>query len=158
MISKRHCTWLFALLLAVPFLAGRSVAAQNQEGGDRPRGQMGGRRGPMSPDDRIKQMTKDLNLTADQQGKLKPILETQQQKMQDLRNDTSGDRDSMRGKMRQIQEDTNKQIRDVLDDKQKETFDKQEQERQQRMQNRRGGMGGPGGGGPDGPPPPPSQD
>ena len=160
MISKRQCTWLFAFLLAVPFIAGGPAAAQNQGGGDGPGGQMGrgGRRGPMSPDDRLKQMTKDLNLTADQQTKIKPILEAQQQKMQDLRNDNTGDRQSMRGKMRQIQEDTNMQIRDLLDDKQKETFDKQEQERQQRMQNGRGGRGGPGGG-PDGngAPPPPQQ-
>jgi Spy/CpxP family protein refolding chaperone len=109
----------------------------------------------MSTDDRLKQMTKDLNLTADQQTKIKPILDAQQQKMQDLRNDNSGDRQSMRGKMRQIQDDTNMQIRNLLDDKQKETFDKQEQERQQRMQNGRGGRGGPGGA--DGPPPPQQQ-
>ncbi len=158
MISKRYGIWFLALLFATPLTASRSVAAQNQDGGDSPRGQMGrgGRRGPMSTNDRLKQMTKDLNLTADQQAKIKPILEAQQQKMQDLRNDNSGDRDSMRGKMRQIQDDTNKQVRDLLDDKQKDIFDKQEQERQQRMQNGRRGRGGPGGG-PDGTPPPPQQ-
>jgi periplasmic protein CpxP/Spy len=158
MISKRQCTLLFALLLAIPFIAFRPVAAQNQDGGEGPNGQMGrgGRRGPMSTDDRLKRMTKDLNLTADQQTKIKPILDTEQQKMQDLRNDNTGDRQSMRGKMRQIQDDTNMQIRDLLDDTQKVTFDKQEQERQQRMQNGRGGRGGPNGGA-DGPSPPQQQ-
>ena len=100
----------------------------------------------MSPDDRLKRMTKEFNLTADQQSKIKPILVDEQKKMEDLRNDSSGDRQAMRGKMMQIRQDTNDQVRALLDDKQKEKFDKQEQERQDRMQNRRGGgPGGPGG-------------
>jgi periplasmic protein CpxP/Spy len=146
MTSTRRTTWLLALLLAVPVVAGLAGAAQNQGEQERPRGQtgQGGRRGPMSPDDRLKQMTKDLDLTSDQQTKIKPILEAEQKKMQDLMNDTSGDRQSMRAKMQEIQQDTNKQVRALLDDKQKDAFDKQEQERQQRMQDRRGG-GGPGG-------------
>jgi Spy/CpxP family protein refolding chaperone len=152
MISKRRCTWWLALLLAVPLVAGGAVAAQSQgeEGG--PRGQMGpgGRRGPVSPDDRLKHMTKDFKLTTDQQTKIKPILEAEQKKMQDLMNDASGDRESMRAKMQEIQKDASKQVRDLLDDKQKDQFDKQEQEHQQRMRDRRGGPGGPGG-----PPQPP---
>jgi periplasmic protein CpxP/Spy len=145
MISKRRCTWILSLLLAMPFLAGSAAAAQNQGGGPRGQAGPGGRRGPMSTDDRLKQITKDFDLTSDQQAKIKPILEDQQKKMQDLRSDTNADRQSMRSKMQQIQQDANTQIRAALDDKQKEKFDKQEQERQQRMQNRRGGMGGPGG-------------
>ena len=152
MISNRRCAYLLALLLAVPLVAGGVVAAQRQGVQGGPRGQMGrgGRRGPMSPDERLKQMTKDFNLTTDQQTKIKPILEAEQKKMQDLMNDTSGDRESMRAKMQEIQKDASKQVRDLLDDKQKEMFDKQEQERQQRMRDRRGGAGGPGG-----PPQPP---
>lgn len=110
----------------------------------------GGRRGPMSPDDQLKQMTKNFNLTADQQSKIKPILVDAQKKMEDVRNDSSLDRPTMRQKMMQIRQDTNDQVRGLLDDKQKEKFDKQQQERQDRMQNRRGG--GPGGpAGPAGP-------
>jgi Spy/CpxP family protein refolding chaperone len=146
MISKRCCIWILSLLLAMSFLAGSAAAAQNQgEGGPRGQAGPGGRRGPMSPDDRLKQMTKDFNLTSDQQATIKPILVDEQKKMQDLRNDTNADRQTIRSKMQQIQQDTNTQIRAALDDKQKEKFDKQEQEREQRMQNRRGGMGGPGG-------------
>jgi len=108
----------------------------------------------MSPDDRLKQMTKNFKLTADQQTKIKPILEDMQKKMEDLRNDSTGNRQEMRGKAMKITEDANTQIRAVLDDKQKEKFDKQEQERMQRMQNRRGGgMGAPRGDSPSGPPP-----
>ena len=138
MVSKRSIYWVLSLFLAMPFLAVSAPAAQYQGGGQgSPRGQMGGGgpRGPMSPDDRLKQMTKDYNLTADQQTKIKPILADEQKKMEDLRNDSSADRQSMRSKMMHIRQDTNTQIRALLDDKQKDMFDKQEQ----RMQNRRRG-------------------
>ncbi len=74
-------------------------------------------------------MTKFFDLTSDQQTKIKPILVDEQKKMEDLRSDSSGDRQAMREKMFQIQKDTNAQIRDVLDDKQKEKFDNQQQDR-----------------------------
>jgi Spy/CpxP family protein refolding chaperone len=143
MSSKHKIMWVLALLLAAPMLASRAPAAPYQGGGYGGGQGEGGRRGPMSPDDRLKRMTKDFNLTADQQSKIKPILVDEQKKMEDLRNDSSVDRQSMRGKIMQIRQDTNDQVRALLDDKQKEKFDKQEQQRVDRTQNRRGG--GPGG-------------
>ena len=142
MNSNRRYLWILALLIAVP-----TVAARYQGGGYGGGQGQGGRRGPMamSPDDQLKRMTKDLNLTSDQQTKIKPILVDQQKKMDDLRNDSSLDRQTMRSKMMQIRQDTTDQVRAQLDDKQKEKFDKQQQEREDRMQNRRGGPGGPGG-------------
>jgi hypothetical protein len=156
MRSKRSIYWALSVLLALPLLPVSSPAAQYQgggPGGGQGGGQGGGMRGggprgPMSPDDRLKQMTKDFNLTADQRTKIKPILVDSQKKMDDLRNDSSGDRQAMRSKMMDIQKDTNTQIRAQLDDKQKDLFDKQ----QERMQNRqRRGPGGPGGPGGDNP-------
>ena len=156
MNSKRKCLWILTVLLAVPMLAAGIPAAPFQGGGYGGGQGRGGRRGPMSPDDQLKRMTKDFNLTADQQAKIKPILVDAQKKMEDLRNDSSVDRQAMREKMMQIRQDTNDQVRALLDDKQKEKFDKQEQERQDRMQNRRGGgPGGPGGDDQGGNPPPP---
>lgn len=164
MSSRRRVLTIFALLLAVPFLAAGVRAAQmGGGGGPRPEG---GRRGmgPISPDERVKQMTKDFDLTADQQTKIKQILVDSQKKMDDMREDSSGDRQERRGKMMKLMQDTNAQVRDQFDDKQKEKFDKMEQERMQRMQGRRGGMGGPGGDnqgggnpGGDNPGPPPPQ-
>jgi Spy/CpxP family protein refolding chaperone len=149
MRSKRSIYWALSIFLALPFLPASAPAAQYQGGG--PGGGQGGgmrgggQHGPMSPDDRLKQMTKDFNLTADQQAKIKPILVESQKKMDDLRNDSSGDRQAMRSKMMDIQKDANTQIRAQLDDKQKDMFDKQ----QESMQNRRRGPGGPGGPGGD---------
>jgi Spy/CpxP family protein refolding chaperone len=155
MTSKHKCLLILVLSLTLPTLGSVSYAAQYQDGGPGGGQGRGGPRGPMSPDDQLKRMTKDLKLTDDQQSKIKPILVDEQIKMEDLRNDSSGDRQSMRGKMMEIRKNTNEQVRAQLDDKQKEKFDKQEQEREDRMQNRRGP--GPGPGGPDGnnPPPPP---
>jgi periplasmic protein CpxP/Spy len=146
MNSKRKYLWILTLLLAVPLVATGAPAAPYQGGGYGGGQGGGGRRGPMSPDDQLKRMTKDVDLTADQQAKIKPILVDAQKKMEDVRNDSSGDRPAMRQKMMQIRQDANDQIRALLDDKQKEKFDKQEQERQDMPQNRRGGgPGGPGG-------------
>jgi len=152
MSSNRRYLCILTILLAVPMLASGAPAAPYQGGGyGGGQGQGGGGRrgpgpGPMSPDDELKRMTKEFNLTADQQSKIKPILVDQQKKMEDLRNDSSGDKQGMRQKMMQIRQDTNDAIRAQLDDKQKEKFDKQQQEREDRMQNRRGGgPGGPGG-------------
>ncbi|HSZ18493.1 MAG TPA: hypothetical protein VK770_01805 [Candidatus Acidoferrum sp.] len=145
---NRKCLWILTLLLALPMMAAGVAAAQYQGGGYGGGQGGGGRRGPMSPDDQLKRMTKEFNLTANQQTKIKLILVDEQKKMEDVRNDSSVDRQTMRGKMMQIRQDSNDQVRALLDDKQKEKFDKQEQER---MQNRRGGPGGPGG---DNPSPP----
>jgi protein CpxP len=154
MKSKRNYLWMLIPLLVVPMLAGGALAFKYQGGGFGGGQGEGGRRGPMSADERLKRMTKDFNLTADQQAKIKPILMGEQKKMEDLRNDSSGDRQAMRAKGIQIRQDTNDQVRALLDDKQKEKFDKQEQERQERMQNRRGGgPGGPGGDDPGSNPP-----
>jgi Spy/CpxP family protein refolding chaperone len=156
MNSKRKYLWILTLLLALPMLAAGVPAAPYQGGGYGGGRGGGGRRGPMSPDDQLKRMTKDFDLTADQQAKIKPILVDAQKKMEDVRNDSSGDRQTMRQKMMQIRQDTNDQIRALLDDKQKEKFDKQQQERQDRPQNRRGGgPGGPGGDNSGGDAPPP---
>jgi periplasmic protein CpxP/Spy len=156
MNSKRKYFWILTLLLAVPVVATGAPAAPYQGGGYVGGQGGGGRRGPMSPDDQLKRMTKDFDLTADQQAKIRPLLVDAQKKMEDVRNDSSGDRQTMRQKMMQIRQDTNDQIRALFDDNQKEKFDKQEQERQDRPQNRRGGgPGGPGGDNSGGNSPPP---
>jgi len=145
---------ILALFLVIPFLAAGARAAQPQGGEGGPGGEEG-RRGPMSPDDRLKQMTKNFSLTADQQAKIKPVLVDAQKKMEDARNNSSGDRQAMRGKIMQIMQDTNSQVRGLLDEKQKEKFDKLEQERMQKMQDRRRGGSGKADGEKSGGAPPP---
>src|SRR6185369_1745952 len=147
MNAKRKYLWILTAFVVMPLLALSVTAMPDQGGGYAGRQGEGGRRGPMSPDEQLKRMTKDFNLTADQQVKIKPILVDEQKKMEDLRDDSSMDRQAKRGEMMQIRQDTHEQVRAQLDDKQKEKFDKQEQERKDRMQDRRGGPGGDNSGG-----------
>jgi len=149
MVLNRKYAWVLALFLAMPMLAMGARAAQ-QQGGDQQQGggdadqkEEGERQGPMSTDDRLALMTKQFNLTDAQQAKIKPILEDSEKKMEDLRSGSNNSRGAMRAKVLEIRQDTNKEIRGQLDDKQKEKFDKMEEERMARMQNRR--KGGPGG-------------
>jgi Spy/CpxP family protein refolding chaperone len=51
---------------------------------------------PPSLDKRVELMTKHLALTADQVTKVRPILETQEKEMQNIRQTNKGNRDAMR--------------------------------------------------------------
>jgi Spy/CpxP family protein refolding chaperone len=130
------------VLLAAPFLVGTAVASQYpQAGGGRHMGERG-HGGPPSAEQRLKHMSNVLNLTGDQQAKIKPILKDEQKKMEDARNSASGDRHAIFEKFQQIQDDTAKQIRPILDDTQKKKFDEMEKERRERrekMHNRQPG-------------------
>ncbi len=133
---------LVVLCAAVVF----SLAAVAQDQGA-PGGQPQARRGPMSAQDRLDMMSKELNLTDDQKAKIKPILDNEQKQVQDLRADTSLSREDMMTKRRDIMKKTNDDIKAVLNDDQKKKFDE--------MMQRRRGPGGPPGGGPGGPGGPP---
>jgi hypothetical protein len=120
---------------------------QNQAGphADAPRG----RGMHMDPDRQLQRLTRALNLTSDQQEKIKPLLVERQQKMQALQSqsqDQSAAPEDRRTQARTIMEGTNNSIKAVLNDDQKQKFDAM----QERMRRNRP-MGGPG----QTPPPPP---
>ncbi len=90
----------------------------------------------MSLTDRVDQFTEDLNLSEEQQKDLTKILTTQREKMEDLRNASDGDRSAMGGEMDELFQDTNEQILSILDDDQKEKYNKILEEKKSRWQNR----------------------
>jgi len=107
-----------ALVLAI---AGScSWAQMGPTGGGPGGGQMS--RGPMSPDQRLQMMTKQLDLTTDQQAKIKPILESESQQMQALHQDSSLSREDRMSKMQQIRQGTNDQIKPILTSDQQQKF------------------------------------
>lgn len=110
-----------------------------------PMGQGGMRRMPMTTDERLQRMTQMLNLTGDQQQKIRPILDNESQQMQTLHQDTSMSREDRVAKMRSIRESTMTQITPILTPDQ--------QKKWQGMQNRR--MEHQGGMAPQGAAPPP---
>jgi Spy/CpxP family protein refolding chaperone len=67
-----------------------------------------------SPDQRLQHMTKTLNLTPDQQEKIKPILENEQSQMQSMRQDTSMTKQDRMAKAQQLHQTSNDQINQIL--------------------------------------------
>ena len=119
-MKKKFILMTLAMALA---LGGVSMWAQMEQGPP-PGAQSGAMgHGPMTPDQRLEMMTKQLNLTADQQAKIKPLLESESQQMQTLRADTSLSREDRMSKMTQIRQGTNDQIKSSLNPDQQQKFE-----------------------------------
>jgi len=87
-----------------------------------PAGEHEGRRaGPRG--DQLKFYTEKLNLTPDQQAKVKPILEDQKKALEALREDASVDRDAKRAKFQEIDKAHRDQIRALLTPEQQAKLD-----------------------------------
>jgi Spy/CpxP family protein refolding chaperone len=127
------------LLLGAMAVFAQEPAAPPQGGGQWQRGQM------PTPEQRLQRMTQALNLTEDQQTKIKPILENESTQMQSLRSDSSLSQEDRMAKMKQIRENTTSQINPIL------TADQQKQYAE--MTSRMGRGRGPG----QAPPPQPQQ-
>jgi Spy/CpxP family protein refolding chaperone len=92
-----------------------AVAVFAQDAPAPPQGGGGWQRGQMpTPEQRLQRMTQALNLTEDQQAKIKPILENESTQMQSLRSDTSLSQEDRMAKMKQIRESTTSQINPIL--------------------------------------------
>ena len=100
-----------------------------------PGGETGSRhhRGMPSVDEHVQHMTQALNLSADQQTKVKAIFEDQQKQMESLKQDTSLSQQDRRAKFQQIHEATHQKIRDVLNEDQKAKFDQMKAQHKEHM-------------------------
>lgn len=137
---------IFLLVLAVATVGSVMLYAQQADqnagqGGEHHGEHMGPRGGGMNSQAMLDHMTKELNLTADQQTKIKTILDDQQKQAQSVREDTSLSQQDRMSKMREIHKSTVDQIRAQLNSDQQTKFD----EMQKQMMEHRGGRGGPGG-------------
>ncbi len=120
-------TFATALLLVMTLqaLAQSDQQPGQEQGAHR---QRMGKRG--NPDQELAHLTKQLNLTSDQQSKIKPILENQAEQMKQLHQDTSLAQQDRATKMHGIRENTTTQIRDVLNPDQQQKFDTMEKKRE----------------------------
>ena len=66
-----------------------------------------------SADEIIQKMTTDLNLTSDQASAIKPIIEDNMAKRQELLNSTT-DRSAIKGQMDQLRQDENQKLSQIL--------------------------------------------
>lgn len=99
----------------------------------------------------LKHMTKTLNLTADQQQQMLPILQDLHSKMKGMHENTSLSPQQRREQGRTLMQDTNQKLEAIMTDSQKQQFEQQMQQRHQRMRDRRMNQGS----GAGTPPPPP---
>lgn len=132
---------LLVVLGGLTFAAPGAIAQEPSQGpppdGAGP-GPGGPRGGAMDPDRQLKMLTKRLKLNSDQQDKIKNILQDRANQMQTIRNDSSLQPADRREKVRTLMTDTSSKIEGMLDDKQKESYKKLEQERRGRMRERIG--------------------
>ncbi len=132
---KRNLIWTLGAAIILGFSLASAPAKAQQSGGQEAQGQAGPRAGGrMNPEEQLQRLAKDLNLTDDQKGQIKPILEERHDKMQKLFSDESLSQGDRRSKMREIFEASNKKIRDVLNDDQKKKFDEMQARRRERME------------------------
>jgi len=93
----------------------------------------GGQGGPppggmaMSPEQRLQHMTKQLNLSEDQQQKIKPILEQESQQMQALRADSAMSQQDRHSKMMEIRQNSMSQIMPILNPDQQKKWEEMQQ-------------------------------
>ncbi len=137
----------FLLTLAlVTLMAGIPVLAQDNGGNQEATPQAappmhGHEHGRFDPAKRTEMLTKQLNLTSDQQSKVQDVLKSQQSQMQSLFSDTSVAPEDRRSKMMDIHKASSDQIRALLNSDQQKKWDEMQSRQEQRMEHR--GMGKP---------------
>ena len=135
---------LFVVILsALVAAASVSVFSQDPQSNDQQSAPAGGQpeHGPgrhhLDPAKRTEMLTKQLNLTSDQQPKVLEILKSEQSQMESLRSDSS--QDDRRSKMMDLRKASNDQIRALLDSKQQKKWDEM-QSRHERQGHHQGGQ------------------
>ncbi len=91
---------------------------------------------PVDPNRQVKMLSKRLNLTADQQNQVLPILGDQQQQIAGIQADNSLSQKDRHAKMRAVRQDSDAKIRALLNDNQKQAYDQMLQQRRERKQQR----------------------
>lgn len=116
MKRMRFITLLMACLFAM--VAGAQQNPPAQENGDHKHaGQM------RSSDDMMQELTTKLNLTADQQTKIKSIMDETHQQMRATMDDQSLSKEDKHAKMKSMHDSVHAKVREVLTDDQKPKFD-----------------------------------
>jgi len=141
-VSKEFCRMkrmLVCALLSLAMACGGTALYAQQGNMGQGGGPGAGHQMAMSPDQRLQHMTKMLNLTDDQQQKIKPILDNENQQMQTLRQDTTMSREDKMTKMRDMRQSTNDQIKAVLNADQQKKWEEM-QSRQMEHGMGHGGM------------------
>jgi len=90
------------------------------------------------PEHRMKMLSKRLNLTADQQTKLAPIMADSRQQFRAIFHDSSLSREDRIAKFKAVRKDSDAKIEALLTDEQKQNFEQLQQHMRQRAHGHRG--------------------
>ena len=132
-----------AVLLLV-FAAGLMIVGQTSHAlqaapSAQEHGAMGGPAlGPMTPERRLKMLTEKLNLTEDQQAKVKPILEDESTKMKALHDDTSLAPADKQAKMKELHMSSTEKINAILTPDQQAKWKQMKQEMMEKENEMKG--------------------
>jgi protein CpxP len=107
--------------IAVPFAAGQDSPSNNQQS-------------PPYPARRTVELTKQLNLTSDQQSNVHDALQSERSQMESLRQDTSLSQEESHAKTMEIHKSTDTRIRALLDSNQRKKWDDMQAKREEWMQ------------------------
>jgi len=131
---------LSALLSAGLMLAQAPTANQAAPTSQAPaaEGQLGNSHRNFDPNQQAAHLGKRLGLSDDQVAQIKPILADRFQQMQTLRADTSLSEQDRHAKVHALMLDSNTKIESVLNDTQKQQFEKMQAERRSHQHNRQG--------------------
>jgi len=99
---------------------------------------------PMTTEQQLAHMTKALDLTAEQQTQIKPLLDARRQQMMQTHEDKSLTREDRMTKFKALDDDTHVKVEAVLDAKQKAKFEKMQERREEHMEQHSGGNRGEG--------------
>ena len=126
----------FLTLLAGCLFAMAAGAQQNtpaQENGEHKHG------GQMrSSEDMMQELTTKLNLTADQQTKIKSIMDESHEKMRATMSDQSLSKEDKHAKMKSMHDSIHAKVREVLTDEQKPKFDAMVKDMENNMHGKNG--------------------
>jgi hypothetical protein len=162
-MRKQHLMVLFAaslMAMAAPFAGAQDApsgnaappVAQGQPAQDQPaQNQPAQEQGPqengmrhhgLDPARRTAELTRHLNLTPEQQTKVRQTLESARSQMESVHENSSLSQPDRHAKMMEIRQNADAQIRGALNPGQQRKFDEMQARREQRMEERREGGAG----------------
>ena len=130
----RLTTLLAACLFAMAALAQQNPPAQ-ASGDHKP----GAHMGPGNTDDLMKDLTTKLNLTTDQQSRVRAILDEHHQQAKATMDDQSMSKEDKHAKMKSMHDSVHSKVREVLTDEQKPKFDAMVKDMENNMHSQHSG-------------------
>jgi protein CpxP len=141
-MKKNICSFVLAALVGAAAAIGapqEASAPAGQNGAAQADSAQANGHRQFDPQKQVQRLAKRLELTSEQQNQLLPILSQRAEQAKALRSDATLSATDRRAKMRELRQESNAQIRNILTDSQKQQYDAMLQ--QARSHGKRHGAG-----------------